>query len=107
MTNFDLSKLEQIIAERSKATDGSSYTAELMAKGRAECARKLGEEAVETIVAALSGDQRHLVSESADLLFHLLILLRVSEVSLNEVYAELTARTAQSGLTEKAGRRAG
>jgi phosphoribosyl-ATP pyrophosphohydrolase len=102
---FTLEQLEAIIAERSAADEGSSYTASLVARGAAHCARKLGEEAVETIVAALTGGQADLTAEAADLVYHLLVLLRIRDVPLSAVLGELQSRTAMSGLAEKAGRR--
>ncbi|PQA74228.1 phosphoribosyl-ATP diphosphatase [Brucella oryzae] len=104
MTEFTLSDLERIVAERASVTDGSSYTASLVAKGQARAAKKLGEEAVETVIAAVEGNRSEVVTESADLLYHLLVVLKVADVPLNEVLAELQRRTAQTGLEEKAGR---
>jgi len=104
MSHFTLSDLERIVAERGRATDGSSYTASLIAKGQTRAAKKLGEEAVETVIAAVEGDRAELVTESADLLYHLLVVLKIADVSLDDVLAELQRRTAQTGLEEKAGR---
>lgn len=104
MTEFTLSDLEHIVAERARSMDGSSYTASLFAKGQIRAAKKLGEEAVETVIAAVSGDRAEVVMESADLLYHLLVVLKIADVPLDEVLAELQRRTAQSGLEEKAGR---
>ena len=104
MTEFSLSDLERIVAERANSTDESSYTASLFAKGQTRAAKKLGEEAVETVIAAVSGDRAEVVTESADLLYHLLVVLKIADVPLNEVLAELQRRTAQTGLEEKAGR---
>jgi phosphoribosyl-ATP pyrophosphohydrolase len=106
MTEFTLDDLEHIIAERAAATDGSSYTASLVSKGVGKAAQKLGEEAVETVIAAVSGDRGGVVTESADLLYHLLVVWKISGVELSTVLAELERRTAQSGLQEKAGRTA-
>lgn len=102
--SFTLEDLNARIAARAAVTDGSSYTAQLIGKGIEECAQKLGEEAVETVIAATVRDKTGTVSESADLLYHLLVLLRAADVDLNAVMAELESRTAQSGLEEKAGR---
>lgn len=99
-----LEALDSRLAERAQASTERSYTAKLLAAGTAKCAQKLGEEAVETVIAAMSQDRDELVKESADLLYHLLVLLRDGGVSLAEVMAELDRRTAQSGLAEKAGR---
>jgi len=104
MAEFTLSDLERIVAERATSTDGSSYTASLFAKGQARAAKKLGEEAVETVIAAVSGDRAEVVTESADLLYHLLVVLKIADVPLDEVVAELQRRTAQTGLEEKDGR---
>lgn len=99
--------LDQRLAGRASASPEESYTAKLLAKGTAKCAQKLGEEAVETVIAAMSGDRGELVKESADLLYHLLVLLRAEGVALSEVTDELDRRTAQSGLAEKAARSKG
>ncbi|ORE91594.1 phosphoribosyl-ATP diphosphatase [Aurantimonas sp. 22II-16-19i] len=104
MTNFTLEDLETIVAARAGSTDGSSYTATLARKGAAHTAKKLGEEAVETIIAAVSEDDDRLTSEAADLLYHLLVLLHLKHIPLSAVMAELARRTAQTGLEEKAGR---
>ena len=102
--SFSLFDLEQIIADRAAAADGSSYTASLLARGTPHCARKLGEEAVETIISAIAGDRDALTAEAADLLYHLMVLLRSGGVRLETVMAELGQRTHQSGLAEKAAR---
>jgi len=100
-----LTRLETTIAQRLTAGDErSSYVALLHARGAPVIARKLGEEAVETIVAALSGSREDLVGEAADLMFHLLILLGEKGVSLAEVQAELDRREGVSGIDEKASR---
>lgn len=104
MTDFTLDDLERIVAERAAVTDGSSYTASLIAKGMSKAAQKLGEEAVETVISAVSGDHQGVVTESADLLYHLMVVWKISGVELSTVLAELERRTAQSGLAEKAGR---
>ncbi|MBV7266206.1 phosphoribosyl-ATP diphosphatase [Erythrobacter ani] len=99
-----LERLEQTIAARRAASPDSSYVAKLNAKGLPKIAQKLGEEATEAVIAALSGSNEELVGESADLLFHLLVLLSAKGVSLEHVLAELERREGQSGLEEKAGR---
>lgn len=104
MTSFSLSDLEAILAERAKAPASESYTASLIEAGMPKAARKLGEEAVETIVAALQGDREELTKEAADVLFHLLVVLRIADIPLEQVLAELAHRTGQSGLAEKAAR---
>lgn len=105
MSTFTLNDLERIIAERAKADAGSSYTRQLLERGPAACAKKLGEEAVEAALAAVQDDRAGLVSEAADVLYHLLVVLAARDVPLDEVYAELSRRTAQSGLAEKAARK--
>lgn len=104
MTAFTLSDLEKRIAERSQATADKSYTKSLIDKGVAHCAKKLGEEAFETAMAAVQEDKGRLISEAADLVYHLLVLLKARDVTLAEVQAELENRTAQSGHDEKAAR---
>ncbi|MFC4624475.1 phosphoribosyl-ATP diphosphatase [Daeguia caeni] len=107
MSQFTLADLERIVGERAGVTDGSSYTASLVARGQLKAAQKLGEEAVETVIAAVAGDHKGVVSESADLLYHLLVVWKIAGVSLDEVLGELQRRTGQSGLEEKAGRSRG
>jgi phosphoribosyl-ATP pyrophosphohydrolase len=99
------SRLEATIAERRAADPSTSYVAKLTAGGRAKIAQKLGEEAVETVIAAVENDRSHLIAESADLLYHLLVLLKARGVTLEEVEAALAQRTSMSGLEEKASRR--
>ena len=99
-----LGRLEVSIAERRGASPGSSYVASLFAKGREKMAQKVGEEATETIIAALSGDTDKLTSEVADLLFHVMVLLADSGLSITDVLAELERREGLSGLEEKAAR---
>lgn len=101
---FTLSDLETIVAERSATTDGSSYTASLVAKGVGKCAQKLGEEAVEAVIAAVARDRGELTKEAADVLYHLLVVLKACDIPLSAVMDELQARTGQSGLAEKASR---
>ena len=99
---FSLEKLAEIIAERARSGAGKSYTKELLDAGIEKCAKKLGEEAVETTLAAVGGKPEALVAESADLLYHLLVLLQARGVPLSDVLAELERRTVRSGLEEKA-----
>jgi phosphoribosyl-ATP pyrophosphohydrolase len=99
-----LKRLEQTIDQRTDAAPDSSYVASLCAKGRGKIAQKVGEEATETIIAALSGDSAHVTAEAADLIFHLMILLRDVGVTLDDVLAELDRRDGVSGLVEKASR---
>jgi phosphoribosyl-ATP pyrophosphohydrolase len=102
-----LIKLEQTIKERRVADPALSYVAKLTQQGRAKIAQKLGEEAVETLIAAVTDDHRGVISESADLLFHLAVLLADMGISMGEVFAELERREGVSGLAEKASRSAG
>ena len=99
-----LTRLEAIVTERLTADPASSYVARLAEQGVPVIARKLGEEAVETVVAALAGSEEELVSEAADVLFHLTVLLAAKGVPLAKVMAELERREGTSGLDEKASR---
>ena len=101
---FRLEDLAAIVAERLAADADDSYTARLARKGTAKCAQKLGEEAVELAIAAAERDPDAERGEAADLLYHLTVLLAVSDVPLADVMAELERRTARSGLEEKAAR---
>ncbi len=102
--SFTLESLAKIVAERAHAGGERSYTRKLIEEGPVKAAKKLGEEAVETALAAVSGDKKALVAESADLLYHLLVVLESQGVPLSEVYAELERRTARSGIDEKESR---
>ena len=104
MSRFTLPDLAAIIDARAASGAGNSYTRALLDKGAEHCAKKMGEEAIETIMAALGDDRGHLIAESADLLFHFLVLLKARGVTLAEVEDVLGQRTAQSGLDEKASR---
>ena len=99
-----LAELAAEIASRKSASPDQSYTAKLLSQGVAKCAKKLGEEAVETALAAVSGDKQHIASETADLLYHLLVLLEATGVKLSDVMAELERRQGVSGIAEKAAR---
>ncbi|HEU4651279.1 MAG TPA: phosphoribosyl-ATP diphosphatase [Croceibacterium sp.] len=99
-----LARLERTIAERREASPDDSYVASLTARGLPVIARKLGEEATEAIVAALTGDDDELVSEAADVLFHLLLMLAQKGIPLSAVLGELERREGTSGLAEKAAR---
>ena len=79
MTNFTLADLEAIIAARANSDDDKSYTRKLMGKGVAKCAQKLGEEAVEAAIAAVQQDRQELTAEAADVLYHLLVVLKVAD----------------------------
>jgi len=105
--SFTLHDLEKRVDERAAASPDVSYTRKLVDKGLVHCAKKLGEEAVETALAAVTEDRAHLIAETADLLYHLLVVLKVRGVKLAEVEAALEARTTQSGLDEKAARKRG
>jgi phosphoribosyl-ATP pyrophosphohydrolase len=101
---FSLEQLNALIAERAAAAPDESYTAKLLSDGIDRTARKFGEEAVELIISAIGRDRMGLTAEAADVVYHLLVLLKASGVSLDEVMNELERRTAQSGLEEKASR---
>jgi len=107
MSTFTVHDLEARVHQRAAATAEQSYTRKLIDKGVAHCAKKLGEEAVETALAAVGDDREHLIAEAADLLYHLLVVLEARGVRLVEVESVLAARTAQSGLDEKASRKGG
>ncbi|WP_117194646.1 phosphoribosyl-ATP diphosphatase [Rhizobium terrae] len=104
MSEFSLKDLEEIVATRAKASPEESWTAKLVAAGPEKAAKKLGEEAVETVIAAVSRDRQNLTAESADLLYHLLVVLNIAALPLQDVLDELERRTGQSGLKEKASR---
>lgn len=99
-----LDTLAQTIAERANADPDSSWTAKLLAKGPEKCAEKFGEEAVEAIIEAVKDNREGLISESADVLFHLLVMLQSRGIALDEVLAELDRRQGTSGIAEKAAR---
>jgi phosphoribosyl-ATP pyrophosphohydrolase len=107
MTPFTIHDLEKRVQDRAKASADVSYTRKLIDRGVVHCAKKLGEEAVEAAIAAVSEDRDRMTTEAADLLYHLLVVLHMRDVSLAEVEAELAARTRQSGLDEKAARKGG
>lgn len=104
MADDTLDRLEATIRTRKDAAAVKSYTASLFFQGRHKIAQKLGEEAVETVIAACSGDDANIVPEAADLMFHLLVLLVDAGLTLDDVRAELARREGQSGHDEKAGR---
>ena len=104
MSDDTLQRLSAIIEARRTGTTSRSYTRELLDGGPQRCAKKLGEEAIETIIAALGKDKRALTCEAADLLYHLLVLLASRRIALAEVLGELAARMDTSGLAEKAAR---
>ena len=100
-----LEELEQIVAIRAAASPEESWTAKLLAKGPEKAAEKFGEEAIEAIIEAVKNDPERLASEAADVLFHLLVMLKSRDVALADVMAVLEARTGRSGLAEKATRK--
>jgi len=107
MSTFTLNDLEARVHERAAVSAEQSYTRKLLDKGIAHCAKKLGEEAVETALAAVGEDREHLIAETADLLYHLFVVLEARGVKLADVEAVLAARTAYSGLDDKAARKGG
>ena len=103
-----LDKLAARIQKRSDNGDVSnSYTASLVASGPGKCAKKFGEEAVEAAIACVEGHDQELILESADVLYHLLVMLEIRGLGIEDVYAELERRMKMSGLEEKASRRGG
>jgi phosphoribosyl-ATP pyrophosphohydrolase len=102
-----LTRLSATIASRQGADPASSYTAKLLAGGPSLAAKKFGEEAIETVIAAIQADKDAVAAESADVIYHWLVLLAASGVSLDEVAAKLEAREGMSGIEEKAGRAKG
>ncbi|ACM35000.1 MULTISPECIES: phosphoribosyl-ATP diphosphatase [Rhizobium/Agrobacterium group] len=104
MSTFTLSDLEAIVAIRAKASPDESWTAKLVTAGQDKAAKKLGEEAIEAVMAAVKNDRANLIYESADLLYHLLVVLKIADIPIETVMEELQRRTAQSGLSEKASR---
>lgn len=99
-----IDRLFRTIEARQNANPDASYTASLLARGSAHCARKMGEEAIETVVAALAEDKKALVQESADLIYHLLVLWASKDVQPSDVFAALAQREGTSGHDEKASR---
>jgi phosphoribosyl-ATP pyrophosphohydrolase len=102
---FTLHDLEQRVKERAAASAEVSYTRKLLDRGVAHCAKKLGEEAIETALAAVGEERERLIAEAADLVYHLVVVLHARGVALAEVEAALAARIGQSGLEEKASRK--
>ena len=107
MDKFTIYDLERRVDERAIADADVSYTRKLLDRGVAQCAKKLGEEAVEAAIAAVGEDKARMTGEAADVLYHLLVVLHARGITLGEVEAELGARTRQSGLDEKAARKSG
>lgn len=104
MTTFTLDDLAALIKSRRSDSASTSYTKTLLDAGMPKIAKKFGEEAVETVIAAMESDRKALINEAADTLYHLLVMLEARDVSLDDVLSELERRTQQSGLAEKAGR---
>ena len=101
---FTLHTLAARVRERAQASSATSYTRKLIERGVAHCSKKLGEEAVETAIAAVTEDRDRVIVEAADLLYHLLVVLEARGITLADVETELSRRTATSGLEEKAAR---
>ncbi|HEY2186689.1 MAG TPA: phosphoribosyl-ATP diphosphatase [Xanthobacteraceae bacterium] len=104
MSDFKVHDLESRIEERARASADVSYTRRLLDSGVERCARKLGEEAIETVLAAVSEDRERLIAEAADLVYHLLVVFKARGIRLAEVETALAERTGQSGLQEKMSR---
>jgi phosphoribosyl-ATP pyrophosphohydrolase len=100
-----IARLEATIRARKGGSVSESYIASLFAKGRGKIAQKVGEEATETVIAALTGDKAELTGEAADLLFHLLILLADADLDFDAILGELERRQGVSGIAEKAARK--
>jgi phosphoribosyl-ATP pyrophosphohydrolase len=96
-----LEDLVKIINSRAEADPSESWTAELLAQGPEKCAEKFGEEAIEAIIEAVKGDDKALISEAADVIFHYLVMLKSRDINLDDVMKELKSRTNKSGLREK------
>jgi phosphoribosyl-ATP pyrophosphohydrolase len=105
MDKFSVYDLERRIDQRSGESADISYTRKLLDRGVAQCAKKLGEEAVELALASVGESRERLTEEAADLLYHLLVVLKARDVRLADVERVLGARASQSGLTEKASRK--
>lgn len=99
-----LQRLADTIATRKASESGASYVAKSLARGPEKCAEKFGEEAIEAIIEAVRNDREKLISEAADVTFHMLIMLAARDVTLADICAELERREGVSGLTEKASR---
>ena len=99
-----LQALEKTIISRKLADPNSSWTAQLLAKGPEQCAKKFGEEAIEAVIEAVKGDQRALTAEAADVVYHLMVMLASRDIAFGDVLAELARRSGTSGLDEKAKR---
>ena len=107
MDDFTIYDLERRVDARAASDPDVSYTRKLLDRGVAQCAKKLGEEAVELALASVTESRERLIEETADLLYHLLVVLKARDIKLSEVETVLGARTSQSGLQEKAARMSG
>ena len=107
MAQFSVYDLERRIDERATASAEASYTRKLLDRGVAQCAKKLGEEAVELALASVGENRERLIEEAADLVYHLLVVLKARDIKLAEVEAVLGTRVSQSGLADKASRKGG
>jgi phosphoribosyl-ATP pyrophosphohydrolase len=107
MDHFSVYDLERRVGERADASADVSYTRKLLDRGVAQCAKKLGEEAVELALASVAESRERLIEEAADLIYHLLVVLKARDVKLSDVETELGARVHQSGLAERASRKGG
>jgi phosphoribosyl-ATP pyrophosphohydrolase len=104
MDRFSIADLERRITDRAKASAEESYTRKLLDKGAAQCAKKFGEEAVEAVLAVVGEERDRVIAESADVLYHLLVMMHARGVTLSEVETLLETRSKKSGLEEKASR---
>src|SRR5580693_547015 len=107
MDHFSVYDLERRVDERSTESPDVSYTRKLLDRGVSQCAKKLGEEAVELALASVAESRERLIEEAADLLYHLLVVLKARDIRFAEVEAVLGARANQSGIAEKAARKGG
>ena len=107
MDQFSVYDLERRVNERAAASADVSYTRKLLDRGVAHCAKKLGEEAIELALASVGESRERLIEEAADLVYHLLVVLKARDIKLSEVEAVLGGRAGQSGLAEKASRKGG
>ena len=101
MSDFTLADLEAIVAARAQASPDESWTAKLVQAGQSKAAKKLGEEAVEAVIAAIADDRKNLTDEAADLLYHLLVVLKIADVPLSDVMAVMNrGRVVELGVPE-------
>ena len=99
--NKILERLDLTIQEKTTESPNKSYTAKLLKKGTEKCAEKFGEEAIELIVASVKKKKKEIIGEAADTLYHMFVLLRSKNISINEVLSELASREGISGIEEK------